>query len=254
GRSVRTLHHRDQGEDLEDARQGRGSGRDPRLQLHEAARVAAGRQEGHRRRRHGQEAAADAVVEARAVRREARRAGPHRPPAGQRGPRADRARAQDRRPDGAAVARPAGRRARGPAAEAHRLRAEAAHEDRGLPLQEGGHQGPVLRRRGAGAHLGGRHGRGRGDGRRRPGHAARRRQDGDHEGARERRGGARGRRHVRGPDPARLGPGRHRPPAAPALQPVPGGRRAGQDARRARRGRPAGPGQAASGRRRGCRV
>ena len=40
--------------------------------------------------------------------------------------------------------RPAGHRARGPAAEADRVRAAAAPEDRGLPDQEGGHQGAVL--------------------------------------------------------------------------------------------------------------
>ena len=58
-------------------------------------------------------------------------------------------------------------RTRRPAAEADRLRAETAREDRGLPHQEGGHQGAVLRRRGAGAHLRGRDRRGRADGRRR---------------------------------------------------------------------------------------
>ena len=79
--------------------------------------------------------------------------------------------------------------------------------------QEGGHQGPVLGRRGAGADLRGGDRRGRGDGRRRPGDAAGARQDREHEGARGRRSGARGGRHVRGPDPARRGRGRHRPPA-----------------------------------------
>ena len=102
-------------------------------------------------------------------------------------------------------------------AEADRLRAEAAPEDRGLPHQEGGHQGPVLGGRGAGAHLrGGDRGR-RADGRRRPGHAARPGQD--RADARSRRRGvrARGRGDVRRPHHPRAGPGRHRPPARAAL-------------------------------------
>ncbi len=90
------------------------------------------------------------------------------------------ARAQERRADRAAVARHAGRRTRSPAAEADRLRGEAARQDRGLPHEEGGHQGAVLRRRGAGADLRGRHGRRRGDGRRGAGDAARGRQDREH--------------------------------------------------------------------------
>ena len=61
-RARRAHVHRHQGEDLEDARPGRGSGRDPRLRLPEAGRAAPERQEGHRRRRHGQEAPADAVA------------------------------------------------------------------------------------------------------------------------------------------------------------------------------------------------
>ena len=49
------------------------------------------------------------------------------------------------RADRAAVARPAGRRARGSSRRADRQGAQAAHQDRELPDQEGGHQGPVLR-------------------------------------------------------------------------------------------------------------
>jgi phage shock protein A len=64
-----------------------------------------------------------------------------------------------------------------PAAEADRERAEAARQDRGVPDQEGGHQGAVLRRRGPGPDLRGRDRRGRADGRRRPRDAARARQD-----------------------------------------------------------------------------
>ncbi len=90
---------------------------------------------------------------------------------------------KQRRADRAAVARSAGRRARGPAGEADRVREEAALEDRGLPHEEGSHQGAVLRRRGAGPDLRGRDRRRRGDGRRRARDAARRRQDREHEGA-----------------------------------------------------------------------
>ena len=93
--------------------------------------------------------------------------------AGPRGPRPHRARAQEVRADRAAVARPAGRRAREPAGAADRQGAEAAHEDRAVPHQEGGHQGAVLRRRGPGADLRGRDRRRRGDGRRRARDAAR---------------------------------------------------------------------------------
>ena len=133
--------------------------------------------------------------------------------AGQRGAGAHRARAQERRADRAAVARLPGRPARAAAGAADRLRAEAARQDRAVPLEQGGHQGPVLGRRGPGPDLRGGDRRRRGDGRRRPGHAARAGQDREHEGARRRRAGARGRRHVRGPHPARLRRGRHRPPA-----------------------------------------
>ena len=131
-----------------------------------------------------------------------------------------------------------------PAAEAHRLRAETARQDRSLPHQEGGHQGAVLRRRGPGPDLRGRHRRRRADGRRRPGDAARGRQDRKH--ARPRRRGLRARsggdlrRHHR----AGLRRRRHRPPAQAALQPAGGRRRAGEDEERTRQ-RPAGAAQIA---------
>ena len=94
-------------------------------------------------------------------------------------------------------------RARGAAGAADREREEAAHQDRDLPHQEGGHQGAVLRRRGPGQDLRGRQRRRRGDGRPRAGHPARRGQDRGHEGPRGRRRGARGGRRVRRPHPAR---------------------------------------------------
>ena len=124
--------------------------------------------------------------------------------AGQRGSRPDGAGAQERRPDRAAVARLPGRPARAAAGADDRLRAEAAHQDRAVPLQEGGRQGPVLGRRGPGQDLRGRHRRRRGDGRRRAGHAARAGQDREHEGARRCRRRARGVGDVRGPDRARI--------------------------------------------------
>ena len=150
----------------------------------------------------------------------------------------DGARTQERRPDRAAGARHAGRRTRRPAAEADRLRAETAREDRSVPHQEGGHQGAVLGRRGPGADLRGGHRRRRADGRRGAGDAARGRQDRKHEGARRRRIGARSRRHVRRHHPARLRRRRHRPPAQAALQPARGRRRAGEDEERTRRAAP----------------
>ena len=143
-------------------------------------------------------------------------------------------------PDRAAVARHAGHRTRIPAAEAHRLRETAAREDRSLPHQEGGHQGAVLGRRGAGADLRGRDRRGRADGRRRPGDAARGRQDREHARARRRGPGAGSRGHLRRHHPARLRRRRHRRTAQVALQPERGGRRARQDEGRTRRRRPAG--------------
>ena len=103
-----------------------------------------------------------------------------------------------------------------PAGGADREREEAAPEDRGVPHQEGGHQGAVLGRRGPGADLRGRQRRRRGDGRPRPGDPARRGQDRDDAGARVRRRGAGEGRHVRGPRPARRRPGRHRPRAGAA--------------------------------------
>ena len=116
---------------------------------------------------------------------------------GPRGPRAHRAGAQELRADRAAVARPAGQGARGPAAAADRQAAEAGHQARAVPHQEGGHQGAVLRRRGLREDLRGRDRRRRGDGRRRARDAARPGQDGEHAGPRERDGRARGRRRVR---------------------------------------------------------
>ena len=118
---------------------------------------------------------------------------------GQRGARAHGARAEDRGADRAPGARLPGHGARAPAAADGRLRGQAAGQDRGLPLEEGGHQGPVLRRGGPGAHLRGGERRGRGDGRRRPRHAARGREDRGH--ARPRAGGRRARagRRLRGP-------------------------------------------------------
>ena len=118
--------HSRQGEDLEDARPGRGSGRDARLRLPEADRAASEREEGHRRRGHVEEAPSDAVREARAAGREARHPGASGARAGPRGSRAHGARAQEARPDRAPVARPADQGARGPAGAADRERAAAA--------------------------------------------------------------------------------------------------------------------------------
>ena len=252
-RPLRTYLHRLQVEGLEDARQGRGSGGDARVQLPEADRAAAEGQEGAGRRRHVEEAPPAAAGEARAAGRQARHAGP--PGAGrrQRGARARRARAQAGRAGRAPGTRPAGRRARAPAGAADRLRAEAAHEDRGLPLEEGGHQGAVLRRRGAGPHLRGRQRRGRGDGRRRARHAAGGRQDREHAGPRARRSTSSS-RPARSTTSPQLGEGKDdidkQLDAADVRQP--GRLRAREDEGRARprRGR---PGRAAR-RRRGRRV
>ena len=229
GRLDRAHVNRREGEGVQASGPRRRPRRDPRLQLPEAGRTAAERQEGHRRRGHRQEAAADAGELVAAERGQARHPGPPGALGGSRRPRAHCARAQERRADRASVARHAGWRTGGAAAEAERFRAEAAREDRGLPHQEGGHQGAVLGGRGAGAHLGGGERRGRADGRRRAGHAARDRQDRKHESARRRRLRARSRRHLRRPDRAGVGRRRHRPPAQAALQPVRGRRRARQD-------------------------
>src|SRR5439155_5186169 len=70
-----SLFHHGESEDLAPARPGGGSGRDARLRLPEAGRAAAERQEGHRRRRHVEEAPPDAVRQAAPERREARHAG-----------------------------------------------------------------------------------------------------------------------------------------------------------------------------------
>src|SRR5215212_7175607 len=119
-RACRTHVNGGEGEDLEDARPGRGPGRDARLRLPEADRAASEREEGHRRRRDVEEAPSDAVHEARAAGREARHPGAAGAGAGPRGTRAHRARAQEPRSDRAAVARPADQGAGGPAGAAHR--------------------------------------------------------------------------------------------------------------------------------------
>ena len=236
GRHGRTHVRRHQVEDQQAPRQGRGPLGDPRVQLPEADGAAAERQEGHRGRRHVQEAPPAAAAEARAAGRQARHAGAPGARAEPRGPRPHRARAQAVRADRAAVARPAGRRARDPAGPADRQGAEAALEARAVPDQEGGHQGPVLRRGGPGQDLRGGDGRGRGDGRRRARDAARAGQDREHARPRRRDGGARGRRRVRRQPPARLGRRRHRPPAARADLPERRRRRPREDEGRARRG------------------
>ena len=109
GRLDRAHVHRREGEGLQAARPRRRPGRDARLQLPEAGRTAAERQEGHRRRGDRQEAPADAGELAAAERRQARHAGP--PGAVRRpgGPRANGARTQERGADRAAGARHAGR-------------------------------------------------------------------------------------------------------------------------------------------------
>ena len=164
-----------------------------------------------------------------AERRQARHAGPPGAVLRPGGPRPSGAGAQERRPDGAAGARHAGRRTGRAAAEADRLRAEAAREDRGVPHEEGGHQGAVLRRRSPGADLRGRDRRRRADGRRRPGDAARGRQDRKHESPRRCRLRAGSRRDVRRHHRARLRRRRHRPPAEVAVQQVGRRRRSRQD-------------------------
>src|SRR3954453_16796289 len=99
GRHVRTLLPRRQGEDQQTVGQGRGSGRDPRLQLPGPAAEPPERQEGHRRPRDGEEAPPDAGREARAERREARHPGASGTRRRQGGPRAHGARAEDRGAD-----------------------------------------------------------------------------------------------------------------------------------------------------------
>ena len=160
------------------ARPGRGPGRDARLRLPEAGRAAPERQEGHRRRRRRRRSAfrcsrrSSSSRSSSSTPRPARRSSQGRE---------DLARAALERKTVAQtelqsldqqvqeLAEPAG--------AAHREREEAAHQDRGLPHQEGGHQGAVLRRRGAGEDLRGRQRRGRGDGRPRARDPARRGQD-----------------------------------------------------------------------------
>src|SRR5437588_9765301 len=177
-RTWRSLFHSRQSQDLAAPRPRGGPGRDARLRLPEAGRAAPERQEGDRRRRHFEEAAADAVGEAAAVDRQARHAGAPGAGPGARGPRADGARAKERRAERAAGTRPAGGGARAAAGEADRQREAATREGRGLPDQEGGHQGAVLGLGGTGAHLGGGKWRRGEDGGPRARDAARRRQDG----------------------------------------------------------------------------
>src|SRR5215212_2788326 len=131
--------HSGEGEDLEDARQDRGPRGDARLRLPEADGAASEREEGHRRRRHVEEAPSDAVVEARAAGGEARHAGAAGALAGTGGPRPHGARAEEPGANGASVARPAGEGAREPAGAADRERAAAPPEDRAVPDEEGGH-------------------------------------------------------------------------------------------------------------------
>ena len=120
-------------------------------------------------------------------------------------------RRRSRRPS--SIARPADQGARAPAGAAHRQRAAPAPEDRAVPDEEGGHQGAVLRRRGPGPISEAANGVGEEMADLRPRNAARRGQDGEHARPRVRGRGARSRERVRRHHPARLGPGRHRPPA-----------------------------------------
>ena len=76
------------------------------------------------------------------------------------------------------------RRLAGAAGEARREREAALGQDRAVPLAEGSHQGPVLRRRGAGADRRGRDGHRRADGGHGPRDPAREGQDRVDAGAR----------------------------------------------------------------------
>src|SRR5581483_498562 len=96
--------HRNQSQDLKTARPRRGSFRDARLQLPEADGASAERQEGNRRRRHVEEAAAAPGTEVARSAGKARHAGSPGARAGQRGSGAHGARAQERDPDRAAIA------------------------------------------------------------------------------------------------------------------------------------------------------
>ena len=104
---------------------------------------------------------------ARAEPRQARRAGAPGAGGRPRGSRASGARAQVRRPAAAPGARPQVAELEAAAGEARRVREAAFGQDRGVPLAEGGHQGAVLRRRGAGADRRGGDGDRRADGRHR---------------------------------------------------------------------------------------
>ncbi len=110
-----------------------------------------------------------------------------------RGPSSDGDRAQAAHHRGERLAFAADRRPRAPAGANEHLRVAVARQDRGVPLPQGGDQGPVLRCRGAGPDLrGGSRHRERHGGRR-LGSAAGDRQDRDHAGTRERGAGTRGR-------------------------------------------------------------
>jgi len=128
--------------------------------------------------------------------------------------------------------RPADLRPRDAAAEADRFRGGDARQARGLPHQEGGHQGAVL---GAERRCGSPRLRpvSVSNGRRRDGDAARARQD---RGQKARAGRWASSRigHVRRPDNARARQGRHRSPARAAQLRRRGRRRAGEDEGRAR--------------------
>ncbi|CAA9521488.1 MAG: Suppressor of sigma54-dependent transcription, PspA-like, partial [uncultured Solirubrobacterales bacterium] len=236
GRPRRPLLDGSQGEGLEAPQPRRGPFGDSRVRLPEAGRDASGRQEGDRRGHDLEEAHPDAVAEDGGPGRQARHPGPPGARAEQRGARPSRPRAQGGPPGRAPVARHPGHRARAPAGAAHPERAEAAPEDRGLPDQEGGHQGPVLRCRGPGPDLGGGDRGGGADGRPGPRHPARRGQDRGHARPRLRGRGARGRRHLRRPLAHRTGPGRHRPPAGRAEHGIAGRLRAQAHEGRARTG------------------
>ena len=151
GRALAANDDGHQGEDLEAARQGRGSRRSRSTTRTRSRSRCSRTSSGHRRRRDREEAPRDADVEARAGRRQARRPGPSGARRRARGPRPLGARAQDVRPAAAPGPRPADR---GLEAQQEKLienEKRLVGEGRELPQPEGGHQGPVLGGRGAGA-------------------------------------------------------------------------------------------------------
>ena len=228
GRVDRTYLNRREGQGQQAPRPGRRPGGDAGLHVPAAGRTASERQEGDRRRGDGEEAPSAAGDLAPAAAREARHAGAPGDVGGQGRPRADGGGTQERGADGAPVAGHADQGTRRPAAEADRLRAEAAREDRIVPHQEGGHQGAVLGGGSPGADLRSGHRRGRADGGRGAGDAASGRQDGKHEGARRRGSGARSGGRLRRRHRDRLRRRRHRSPAQAAHRPVHRGRRNGE--------------------------